>query len=99
MEREPRLRGEAALARLPVVRIDVAQRLEDVAALLGKIRRDVDDMPAGMTETVGEHDREGLRDIARQGIAHLNRRLEAGRPLREHSREIFARVPAAGEIQ
>src|SRR6266851_9258635 len=37
MEREPGLRSQAALARLRLETVDIPERLEDVAALLGKI--------------------------------------------------------------
>src|SRR5712691_7263398 len=99
MERQPRLRGQAALARLRVEAVDIPERLEDVTALLGEIRGDIDDVPARVTEAVGEHDREGLRDIAGQRVTHLDRRLEPGRPVGEHGGEIFAGMPAARDIE
>jgi len=79
--------------------IDVAQRFEDMAAFGRNIRGDVDDVPAGMTEAVRQDHREGLRGIARQRVAHLNRGPEAGRTMGQDRGQVLARVPAAREKQ
>jgi hypothetical protein len=73
MPRKPRGGGEAVLARLRVVAIDVAQRFEHVPAFRRKARRDLHEFAPGVGEAMAEDDCEGLRQIARQRIAHLNR--------------------------
>ena len=97
VKREPLVRGEPLRPRVGVVAIHLAQRLEHVATLGRKTRRDLHKPAPRVRETIPEDHRQRLRQIPREGIAHLDRRPELGRPRGEHVREIFARVPAAGQ--
>ena len=56
-------------------------------------------LPRGVGEAMAKDDHEGLRQIPRQGIAHLNRGAERRGPVGEHLREVFARMPVTGEEQ
>jgi len=37
--------------------------------------------------------------VVREGVAHLDRRRQRGRPFREHPGQILAGVLSAGEVQ
>ena len=99
MELQPRLGRQPSLPGHGIVAVDHGQRFEQVAARLGKAIVHVHELPPGMGQAVG-HDRLQLaRQVARQGIAHLDRRRQLRRAVLEHLGQVLARVPAAAEEQ
>jgi hypothetical protein len=97
MRSEPIDRRQARRARLLVTAIHLAQRLENVPTFRGKAWRDLHDLPARVRETMPEHHREGLGEIARQRIAHLDRRPQIRGAFGQDAREILSGVPMARE--
>ncbi len=80
-----------------VVVIDGAERLEDPPTLGGNTGNHIHDVPARVGQSVPDDDRQRLREIARERIAHLDGWAEIGRPLGENPCEILARMTADGD--
>ena len=99
MEPQTRLGRQLTLPRHGIVAIDHGQRFEQVAARLGKAIVDVDELPPGMGQAVRQDRLQLARQVARQRIAHLDRRRQLLGAVLEHLRQVLARVPAAAEEQ
>ena len=99
MELQPRLGRQPTLPRHGIVAIDHGQRFEQVAARLGKAIVDVDELPPGMGQAMGQDRLQLARQVARQGIAHLDRRRQLLGAVLEDLGQVLARVPAAAEEQ
>jgi hypothetical protein len=57
------------------------------------------ELPAAMGQTVGQDDPQRLEHVARQGVAHLDRRPQLGGALLEQIEQVLARVLVPGEEQ
>src|ERR1700691_6496846 len=91
-----------ALARPPIIFIDVAQRLQNITAWFREVRGHVYKLPSSMSQTVSEQDLRAVAQfgcIARQRITHLQGSGEIRAAVLEHIAQIFAGVLAAGEVQ
>ena len=89
-------------ARLRIIFIYVAQRLQNIAAWFREVRGHFHKLPSSMRQTVGQQDLGAVAQfgrIARQRITHLKGRAEIRCAVLEHIAQIFARVLAAGEVQ
>src|SRR5207245_7695479 len=97
------LRGrKAALARLRIIFIYVAQRLQNITAWFREVCGDLYKLPSSVRETVGQQDLRAVGElgrIARQRITHLKGPGEIRCSVLEHIAQIFARVLAASEVQ
>jgi len=87
------------LPRDGVVVIDHGQRFEEVATRLGKTIVDVDESPPGMRQAMRQDRPQLARQVAREGIAHLDRRRQRLGAVLEDPGQVLARVPAAAEEQ
>ncbi len=88
--------------RLPgdgIVAVNHGERFEQVAALLRKTIVHVDELPPGMGQAVGQDRLQFARQVARQGIAHLDRRRQLRSTELEHPGQILTRVLAAAKEQ
>src|ERR1700730_6662412 len=91
-----------ALARLRIIFIDVAQRLQNITAEFREVRGDLYELSPSMRQTVGPQNLRAvaqLRYIARQRITHLQGSGEICSTMFEYIAQIFARVLGAGEVQ
>src|SRR5271163_2801968 len=91
-----------ALARLRIVFIDVAQRLQNITAWFREVCGDLYELPSSMRQTVSEQNLRAVAQfgcIARERIAHLQGPGEIGSTVFEHIAQIFAGVLAAGEVE
>src|ERR1700689_817442 len=89
-------------ARLRIVFIDVAQGLQNIAALLGKVRSYFHKLAPSMREAVRQQDLGAVaefRRVARQSITHLNGRAKLFRAMPQYIAQIFPQVLAPGEVQ
>jgi len=99
------MKGQAFLGRhllgagRGVVAVDLPQGLEHVAAWLGKARRHLHELAPGMRNAVGDDRLELPGRVVREGVTHLDRRRQRGRPFGEHPGQILAGVLSAGEVQ
>ena len=99
VKRQALVRRQLLLARLRVMAIHFTQGLEHMTTLRGKARRHVHESAPRMGEAIPEDHLQRFRQIARQRVAHLNRRPEIGRPLRENASEVLARMTTASQKQ
>ena len=99
MEPQTGLGRQPTLPRHGIVAIDHGQRFEQVAAQLGEAIVDVDEPPPGMGQAVRQDRLQLARQVARQRIAHLDRRRQLLGAVLEDLRQVLARVPAAAEEQ
>ena len=99
MELQTRLGRQPTLPRDGIVAIDHGQRFEEVAARLGKAIVDVDEPPPGMGQAMRQDRLQLARQVAREGIAHLDRRRQLLGAVLEDLGQVLARVPAAAEEQ
>ena len=99
MELQTGLGRQPTLPRHGIVAIDHGQRFEQVAARLGEAIVDVDEPPPGMGQAVRQDRLQLARQVARQGIAHLDRRRQLLGAVLEDLGQVLARVPAAAEEQ
>ena len=99
MELQTRLGRQLTLPRHGVVAIDHGQRFEQVATRLGEAIVDVDEPPPGMGQAVRQDRLQLARQVARQGVAHLDRRRQLLGAVLEDLGQVLARVPAAAEEQ
>ena len=73
-EKAAAARGDSFARRQRVIVVDHGERLQHVAALLGKTIRHLDELPPAVRQTVGHDRRQFSRQIPREGVTHLNRR-------------------------
>jgi hypothetical protein len=96
VEGEARLAGEAVLATGRIVREDLADLAEEVRAEPRMVADLVDDVAAGVSEAVREHDGVAVGPVAIEPVAHLDRRREGGITEVEQVGEVLASVLAPG---
>ena len=70
-----------------------------MATRLGEAVVDVDEPPPGMGQAVRQDRPQLARQVARQGVAHLDRRRQLLGAVLEDLGQVLARVPAAAEEQ
>ncbi len=99
MKPQTRLGRQPTLPRDGVVAIDHGQRFEQVATRLGKAIVDIDEPPPGMGQAMRQDRPQLARQVARQGVAHLDRRRQLLGAVLEDLGQVLARVPAAAEEQ
>ncbi len=63
---------ELALPGQIVVMVDFGEAFDHMPALLGEVVHDIDEVPAGVGEAVGDNRLKGAGHIAAEGIAHLD---------------------------
>jgi hypothetical protein len=90
---------EPLLAREGVVVIDHRERFQEVAARLGETIGHVDELPPGVGQAVRQDRPERAREVARQGIAHLDRWRAFRGAVFEHPGQVLTRVATAAEEQ
>ncbi len=84
---------------LGVEEVDLAQGVEHVPAFLGKARGHTHKLPPAMDEAVSENRGELLAGVAREGVAHLDRRRQVLVPLAQQRGQVFPGVPPARKKQ
>src|SRR5260370_34382390 len=95
MESQPLLRTQSALPRFGIVAVYLAQCLQHVTALLGKVLGYFYKLSATVRQTSGEQDRYAsgeLRDIAGQGVGHLDQRRQLRHPPLSQRGQTLARM-------
>jgi hypothetical protein len=93
---------QTTLSRFGLVTIHLAQHLQYIATLIGKVPRYFHELSSSMGEAVGQQNlnpRSQLRNIARERVAHLNGRARPLGPPLQHVGEVLAGMLAAGEVQ
>src|ERR1022692_2363903 len=93
---------EMALARLRIIFVDVAQRLQNITAGFREVRGHFYKLPSSVCEAVGQQNLRAVAQlsyIARQRITHLQGPGEICGTMLEHIAQIFTCVLAAGEVQ
>jgi hypothetical protein len=96
---QPLFRRHAFFACGRVVAVDGLNRFQHVAALVGKAVVHVDELASCMSQAVRQDGLQFARPIARQRIAHLDRRRQFRRATLKHVFKIFARMFRAAKKQ
>src|SRR5216683_1847612 len=82
--------------------VHLAQHLQYIATLVGKVRRYFHELSSAMGEAVRQqnlHPRRQLRNVARERVTHLNGWARPLGPLLQHLGEVLAGMLASGEVQ
>ena len=98
---QSRLRRQTPFLGLRIIAVNLARGLQHEPAFLGKVRH-LHKATPGMGGTVAHDDFQflrQLRQVTRQGIAHLNGRRESLGPLGQHPGEILPRMLPPREEQ
>ena len=69
------------------------------AHFLGEAARHFDKVAASVNNALAQHRLTVVRGVAREAVAHLQRRRQIRRTTLEHLGEVLAGVPGAGEEQ
>ncbi|HEY7309258.1 MAG TPA: hypothetical protein VH643_07885 [Gemmataceae bacterium] len=99
MELQARLGRQLPPPSEGIVAVHHGEGFEQVAARLGEAIVDVHELPPGMRQAMGQDRLQLARQVARQGIAHLDRRRQFRGAELEHRGQVLAGVPAAAEEQ
>src|ERR1700683_1624482 len=97
MKLQPFFRPQTTLSRFGIVTIHLAQHLEHIATLIGKVRRYFHELSSSMGEAVRQqnlHPRRQLRNIARARVTHLKGRARVRAPLPQDVGEVLASMLA-----
>ena len=79
--------------------INLGESFQDIVALLWKMLDQLDEVSPTVDEAVGQDGLELFGEIATEGIAHLDRWIEAVLPGGQDLGDIFAGMPAPGKKQ
>src|ERR1700757_1381959 len=93
MKLQTLFRPQTTLSRFGIVTIHLAQHLQDIATLIGEVRRYFHELSSSMGEAVRQqnlHPRSQLRNIARERVAHLDGRPRPLGTLLQHVGEVLA---------
>ena len=102
MKLQALFRLQTTLPRLGIVTIDLAQHLQYIATLIGKVLRYFYDLSSSMGQAICQqnlHPRSQLRSIARECVTHLNRRSQVLGTLLQNLGKVLAGMLASGEVQ
>src|SRR5437016_13597060 len=79
--------------------INLSQGFQHEPAFLRKVLCHLHKTASAVRDTVPQDDLQGLGQVARQGIAHLDRRSQIGSSTGQHRDKISPGVRSAGEEQ
>jgi len=102
MKLQALFRPQTTLSRFGLVTIHLAQHLQYVATLIGKVPRYFHELSSSMGEAVRQQNlnpRSQLRNIARERVAHLNGRARVLGTLLQYIGDVLAGMLASGEVQ
>src|SRR6266852_6323531 len=93
MKLQALFRPQTTLSRFGLATIHLAQHLQYIAALVGKVRRYFHELSSSVGEAVRQqnlHPRSQLRNVARERVTHLNGRARVLGTLLQHVGEVLA---------
>src|SRR4029077_16224842 len=102
MKLQALFRLQTTLSRFGLVTIHLAQHLQYISTLIGKVPRYFHELSSSLSEAVGQQNlnpRSQLRNIARERVAHLNGRGRVLGTLLQHLGKVLAGMLASGEVQ
>ena len=99
MPLQPRLGRELTFPGDGIVAVNHREGFQKIAARLGKTIVHVHELPPGVGQAIRQDRLQLARQVARQGIAHLDRRRQLRGTVLEHLGQILTRVPTAAEEQ
>src|SRR5271169_2393278 len=102
MKLQALFRPQTTLSRFGLVTIHLAQHLQYIATLVGKVRRYFHELSSSMGKAVRQqnlHPRGQLWNVARERVTHLNGWARPLGPLLQHVGEVLAGMLASGEVQ
>src|SRR6266576_6922766 len=102
MKLQALFRPQTTLSRFGLVTIYLAQHLQYIATLVGKVRRYFHELSSSMGEAVRQqnlHPRSQLRNIARERVTHLNGWARVLGLLLQHVGDVLAGMLGSGKVQ